>query len=98
MRKAVYYSTRMSELPVGKLSPQKSYNHFTFTDNGIGFDPQYKEKIFNLLQRLHGKKEYTGTGIGLSIVKKIVDNHGGFITATGELNKGARFDIYFPAN
>ena len=76
--------------------PGKSYRRITVSDNGIGFKPQYKERIFELFQRLHGKDEYAGTGIGLAIVKKIVENHNGMITATGELNQGARFDIYIP--
>jgi len=80
-----------------KLSPQKKYCHISVSDNGIGFEPQYSEKIFEVFQRLHGKNEYEGTGIGLSIVKKIVDNHEGIIIARGELNKGAIFDIYIPA-
>lgn len=79
-----------------KLFPEKYYCHITVTDNGIGFDPQYNEKIFKVFHRLNGREEYEGTGIGLSIVKKIVDNHKGFIIATGEINKGARFDIYIP--
>jgi len=79
-----------------KLSNERHYCHITLTDNGIGFEPQYSEKIFEVFQRLNGREEYDGTGIGLSIVKKIVDNHKGFITATGEVNKGARFDIYLP--
>ena len=78
------------------LLPQCEYCHIKFSDNGIGFEPQYGEKIFELFQRLHGKNEYQGTGIGLSIVKKIVDNHKGIIIASGELNKGATFDIYIP--
>lgn len=78
------------------LSPQKNYCHISIADNGIGFDPQYKDRIFEVFQRLHGKEEYSGTGIGLAIVKKIVENHHGAITATGELNKGATFDIYLP--
>ena len=79
-----------------KLNSQKKYCHITISDNGIGFDQQYSEKIFEVFQRLHGKNEYTGTGIGLSIVKKIVENHEGIITAKSEINKGATFDIYIP--
>ena len=73
------------------------YCHISVSDNGIGFDLQYKDKIFDIFQRLHDKKDYEGTGIGLTIVKKIVENHNGFITARSELNKGATFDIYIPA-
>ena len=81
-----------------RLSAEKLYCHIRVSDNGIGFEPQYSEKIFEVFQRLHGKSAYAGTGIGLSIVKKIVENHDGIITATGELNKGAAFDIYLPAD
>jgi len=80
------------------LSPEKNYCHVTVEDDGIGFEPEYKERIFGMFQKLHGKDEYAGTGIGLAIVRKIVENHNGFITATSELNKGARFDIYIPDN
>lgn len=66
-------------------------------DNGIGFDPDFSIKIFEVFQKLHSKDEYEGTGIGLSIVKKIIENHHGVITATSEPGKGARFDIYVPA-
>ena len=79
-----------------KLLPQTNYYHLSIVDNGIGFEPAYSEKIFEVFQRLHKKTDYTGTGIGLAIVKKIVDNHNGFIVAHGEPNKGARFDIYLP--
>ena len=85
-----------SRLKFRPLSPDVKYCHITFTDNGIGFEPQYKDRIFEVFQRLHTMVEYTGTGIGLSICKRIVENHNGFITATGELNKGAQFDIYIP--
>ncbi len=80
-----------------KLLPENKYCHITVTDNGIGFEQQYNEKIFEIFQRLHGNNEYNGTGIGLAIVKKIVENHNGIITANGELNKGATFEIYIPA-
>ncbi|OXA79106.1 PAS domain S-box-containing protein [Flavobacterium aquidurense] len=79
-----------------KLEEGTDYCHIKISDNGIGFEQQYSAKIFEVFQRLHGKLEYTGTGIGLAIVKKIVDNHNGIITATGEKNKGATFDIYLP--
>ena len=79
-----------------KLLPQNYYCCIAVSDNGIGFDPQFKEKIFNVFQRLHTQTEYEGTGIGLSIVKRIVENHNGIITASGEQNKGATFKIYIP--
>jgi PAS domain S-box-containing protein len=79
-----------------KLFPQNKYCHITVSDNGIGFEPQHNEKIFEVFKRLHVREHYHGTGIGLSIVKKIVENHNGIITAQGELNKGATFEIYFP--
>ena len=85
-----------SQLDNEKLSSGINYCHISFADNGIGFEPQYNEKIFELFQRLHGKNEYDGTGIGLAIVKRIVENHNGIITANGELGKGATFDIYLP--
>ena len=80
-----------------RLTEEKEYYHINVSDNGIGFEPEYSERIFELFQRLHGKQEYSGTGIGLSIVKKIVENHGGVITAKGALGKGAIFDIFIPA-
>ncbi len=87
---------RGSELRNSKLSPDKNYCHISIADNGIGFDQQYSDRIFELFQRLHGKHEYSGTGIGLSIVKRIVENHNGVIAAHGESGKGATFDIYIP--
>ncbi|HUR31208.1 MAG TPA: ATP-binding protein, partial [Saprospiraceae bacterium] len=78
------------------LDSEKEYCHITIADNGIGFEPEFSEQIFGLFQRLHGKKEYPGTGIGLSICKKIIENHKGIITASGEQGKGALFNIYIP--
>lgn len=83
-------------IPGNSASDKNKYHHLTFTDNGIGFDQQYSEKIFELFQRLHGKSEFEGTGIGLAICKKIVENHKGFINAKGETDKGAEFNIYIP--
>lgn len=78
------------------LSNTKEYIQITITDNGIGFEDQFSEKIFEVFQRLHSKQEYVGTGIGLAIVKKIVQNHAGVISASGELNKGSVFKIVLP--
>jgi PAS domain S-box-containing protein len=65
-------------------------------DNGIGFEQKYEGNIFKLFQRLHGRNEYSGTGIGLAICKKIAENHNGTISATGEPGKGATFTITLP--
>ncbi|WP_372753132.1 CHASE3 domain-containing protein [Mariniflexile sp.] len=73
-----------------------NFHKISFSDNGIGFDPQYAKQIFELFSRLHNKHEYSGTGVGLAICKKITDNHGGFIFAEGQLNLGATFTIYLP--
>jgi len=73
-----------------------NYFKISFQDNGIGFEQQYNKLIFSLFQRLHSKHEYTGAGIGLALCKKIMENHGGFITGESELGKGATFTIYLP--
>ncbi len=67
-----------------------------FTDNGIGFEPEFNARIFQIFQRLHGKTEYPGSGIGLAICKKIIDQHKGLIYATGESDNGATFTIILP--
>ncbi len=75
---------------------RKKYFKISISDNGMGFDQQYAEKIFILFHRLHHTSEYVGTGIGLSICKKIAENHSGFIVAEGELGVGATFRVYLP--
>lgn len=73
-----------------------NYHKLTFTDNGIGFDNEYRDKIFELFNRLHNKGEYSGTGIGLAICKKIVDNHDGYIFADGKPGEGSVFEVFIP--
>ncbi len=85
----------------GKLIPDaefkdKTYYHLQVSDNGIGFELVYKEKIFEVFQRLNTESEYKGTGIGLAIVKKIVENHKGIITVSSEKGEGAVFNVYIP--
>ncbi|HBZ25485.1 MAG TPA: chemotaxis protein CheR [Rikenellaceae bacterium] len=94
--KIISRNFKNENLEIEGLLPQKEYCHISITDNGIGFENEYSTKIFEVFQKLHSKDEYKGSGIGLAIVKKIVDNHKGLITATGELNKGATFNIYIP--
>ena len=78
------------------LDQQKKYFRIAIADNGIGFEQEYAERIFQIFQRLHGKAEYPGSGIGLAICKKIVDYHNGLIYANGELGKGATITIILP--
>ncbi len=78
-------------------SAKTDYWKITFADNGIGFEQQYANKIFELFQRLHSKFEYEGTGIGLAICKKVVQNHQGLIFAKGTPGVGASFEIYLPS-
>ncbi|MGJ8591312.1 MAG: sensor histidine kinase [Aquaticitalea sp.] len=93
-----YSKTKMSDIPGIKSTTYKFYHTISVTDNGIGFDQDYADKIFVLFSRLHAKNEYSGTGIGLSICKKIVENHQGYIFAKSEQTHGATFTIYLPFN
>lgn len=78
--------------------PSRDYVVVAVVDNGIGFDQKYKDRIFGMFQRLHGRSLYAGTGIGLTIVKKIVDNHRGYIDVQSELGRGTTFRVALPAS
>lgn len=76
--------------------PATAYYRIDVTDNGIGFEAKYADRIFQVFQRLHGRGQYEGTGIGLAICEKVAANHGGAITATSQPNQGATFSVYLP--
>lgn len=78
------------------IKTKDKFHKITFKDNGIGFEQEYADKIFVLFGRLHNKNEYSGTGIGLAICKKIAENHKGYIFGKGESDVGAMFTIYLP--
>ena len=74
----------------------EGYHRIDVADNGIGFNDKYVDRIFQVFQRLHGRSEYAGTGIGLAICEKVVTNHGGAIAATSQPGQGATFSVYLP--
>ena len=78
------------------LDPTKQYVELIFQDYGIGFEQQYAEKIFTIFQRLNSREAYGGTGIGLALCKRIVENHDGYIHAVSALGSGASFFVYLP--
>lgn len=79
-----------------RIHDKQSYHLIEVHDHGIGFDDKYLEKIFTIFQRLHGRSEYEGTGIGLAVCQKICKNHKGYLTAHGEPGVGATFSILLP--
>lgn len=81
---------------IADLVPGNEYYRITVADNGIGFDAAHNESIFQLFKRLNAANEYTGTGIGLAMCKKIAENHNGTIVALGKPNVGATFHVYLP--
>ena len=85
------------DIPDAGANTEKVFYNISFSDNGIGFEQRYAEKIFELFFSLHTGSEYTGSGIGLSICKIIVENHRGYIKAESHPGKGSTFRIYLPA-
>jgi signal transduction histidine kinase len=76
----------------------KKYSRINIQDNGIGFEQKYAEQIFKMFKRLHGNSEYAGTGIGLAICKKIIEEHQGYISVKSVVNEGTVFTLSFPAD
>jgi light-regulated signal transduction histidine kinase (bacteriophytochrome) len=90
------HNTTVEQLSRHNLPLAKEYITIRFADNGIGLMPEQTEKIFNIFQRLHGKSQYEGTGIGLAMCKKIAINHQGAIDAKGSTENGAVFNVILP--
>jgi signal transduction histidine kinase len=94
---------RVTSVPAGKDGVEEEgtqsskFHKIIFEDNGIGFEEKYADRIFGMFQRLHGRTEYEGTGIGLSVCKKIVDRHGGKIETKSSPGNGTKFIITLPA-
>jgi signal transduction histidine kinase len=83
-------------IPITTATSIEDYYLLEISDNGIGFEPEEADRIFNIFTRLHGNAEYKGTGVGLSIAKKVVENHGGYIWAQSEPGKGSIFSVLLP--
>jgi signal transduction histidine kinase len=93
------YSQKLEEEPtesMGEFSLAREFCQILVADNGIGFDEKYLDRIFTVFQRLHNEGEYEGTGVGLAICRKIVDHHGGTITARSSLGHGSTFLVTLP--
>jgi PAS domain S-box-containing protein len=92
---AIRYHSDEADMTAGELGAKRAHI-ITVADNGIGFDQQHANQIFELFSRLHNRQDYAGTGIGLTLCKKIVENHNGTIKAYSEKGKGSRFEIILP--
>jgi len=84
------------EVTKEKLDERRAYTRITLTDNGIGFDQQYADRIFQIFSRLNSKDQFEGTGLGLALCRKIVERHRGVIRASGRENEGSTFTIILP--
>lgn len=94
---AIKYTSKR-EIAVIEISgsSDKTYNKIKIRDNGSGFDMTYANKLFQVFQRLHSEEEFEGSGVGLALVNRIMERHGGLVEAYGEVDKGAEFSLLFP--
>ena len=91
-------SLRQQNTPVNHRTPEKgpTFYEINISDNGIGFDEKYADRIFQVFQRLHGKNQFPGSGVGLAICRKVVDNHKGAISVESQLGQGTTFRVFLP--
>ncbi len=83
-------------LKVIQVSQRHHYHVIEVRDNGIGFEQEEADRIFQVFTRLHSKHQYPGTGVGLSIVKKAIENHGGYVSVKSAPGEGSCFTVYLP--
>jgi light-regulated signal transduction histidine kinase (bacteriophytochrome) len=94
----VYGRVAHNAAPESEVPSHGQVCEIVVQDNGIGFDPKYADRIFGMFQRLHGRDEYEGTGVGLAICRKIAQRHGGSIEAASTPGEGARFTVALPVS
>lgn len=93
-----YSSKKENPLVEIRSMAENNYIIYTVQDNGAGFDMKYADKLFGVFQRLHSGKDFEGTGVGLAIVQRIINKHGGTIRAEGQVGKGAIFSFTLPTD
>ena len=94
----IKFSSKVQKIPKVEIgySDKNEFHEFFVKDNGIGIDPKYHDQIFGIFKRLHTSSEYEGTGAGLTIVKKVIDDHSGKIWIESEVDKGTTFKFTIP--
>ena len=95
---AIKFSSKQEKKPVVDVeyNDKENFHQFSIKDNGIGIDPKYHDKVFDIFKRLHSNEEFEGSGTGLGIVKKVVDDHKGKVWIESELGKGTKFLFTIP--
>ena len=91
-----FSSKRSSTIITVSIHEQETYKVLEMADNGVGFDMEYANQLFQIFERLHSQEEYPGSGVGLALVDRIMKRHGGKVSIVGEVDRGAKVSLYFP--